>query len=187
MIYWGDLPKACHCLKQAVRPIHGHILSLKLKATTDCNLTSEMHKASPSDTATGSSLHYFAHIVKVKFVLTHLLTVLTKHAWNTTTFGEADVIAIMRHYFSKTSTFHGDFGTYFSALTSAFSWHTKRPPTIISYFSYFGHIFYQTHHFRQSYQNKLFQAISDTFSTKPTIFVNHIKINSFRLLTQKQN
>ena len=27
VIYWGDLPKACHCLKQAVRPIHGHILA----------------------------------------------------------------------------------------------------------------------------------------------------------------
>ena len=27
VIYWGALPKACHCLKQAVRPIHGHILA----------------------------------------------------------------------------------------------------------------------------------------------------------------
>ena len=56
--------------------------TMKLKATTDCpgNLTSEMCKASPSDTASGSSLPYFAHTVKVKFVLTHLLTVLTKHA-----------------------------------------------------------------------------------------------------------
>ena len=56
--------------------------TLKLKATTDClgSLTSEMLKASPNDTATRSSIHYFAHIVKVKFVLTHLLTVLTKHA-----------------------------------------------------------------------------------------------------------
>ena len=55
--------------------------TMKLKATTDCpgNLTSEMHKASPNITASGSSLHYFAHIVKVKFVLTHLLAVLTKH------------------------------------------------------------------------------------------------------------
>ena len=32
------------------------------------------------DHTPGSSLHYFAHIVKVKFVLLHLLTVLTKHA-----------------------------------------------------------------------------------------------------------
>ena len=86
VIYWGDLPKACHCLKQAVRPIHGHIWhnlrTQKTKATTDClgSLTSEMPKASPNDKATGSSLHYFAHIVKVKFVTTHLLTVLTKHS-----------------------------------------------------------------------------------------------------------
>ena len=86
VIYWGDLPKDCHCLKQAVRPIRGHVLAqsmdYEIKATRDCpgNLTSEMHKASPSDTASGSSLHYFAHIVKVKFVLTHLLTAQTKHA-----------------------------------------------------------------------------------------------------------
>ena len=44
---------------------------------------------------------------------------------NTTDFGEADVIAVMRHYFSETSTFHGDFGTYFSALTPVFSEHTS--------------------------------------------------------------
>ena len=44
------------------------------------SLTPEMLKASPSDTATRSSLHYFVHIVKVRFVLFHLLTVLTKHA-----------------------------------------------------------------------------------------------------------
>ena len=27
LIYWGDLPKGClnHCLKQVVRPIHGHV------------------------------------------------------------------------------------------------------------------------------------------------------------------
>ena len=86
MIYWGDLSNACHCLKQAVQPIRGHVLAqstdYEIKATIDCpgNLTSEMHIASSSDTASGSSLHYFAHIVKVKFVLIHLLTVLTKHA-----------------------------------------------------------------------------------------------------------
>ena len=59
-----------------------NLRTTKLKATTDWpgNLTSEMRKASPSDTASGSSLHYFAHIVKVKFVLTHILTVPTKHA-----------------------------------------------------------------------------------------------------------
>ena len=27
VIYWGDLPKAYHCLKQAVRPIRGHVLA----------------------------------------------------------------------------------------------------------------------------------------------------------------
>ena len=86
VIYWGDLPKTCHCLKQAVQPIRGYVLAqstdYEIKATIDCpgNLTSEMHIASPSDTASGSSLHYFDHIVKVKFVLIHLLTVLTKHA-----------------------------------------------------------------------------------------------------------
>ena len=42
---------------------------------------------------------------------------------NTTAFGEADVIAVIRHYFSKTSAFHGDFGTYFSALTPVFLEH----------------------------------------------------------------
>ena len=45
-----------------------------------CNAHAQMPKAFPSDTATGSSLHYFVHIVKDKFVLAHLLTVLTKHA-----------------------------------------------------------------------------------------------------------
>ena len=44
---------------------------------------------------------------------------------NTTAFGEADVIAVMPHYFSKTSTFQGDFGTYFSALTPVVSEHTS--------------------------------------------------------------
>ena len=78
--------QAYHCSKQAVRPIRGHVLAQsidsEIKATTDClgSLTSQMLKASPRDTATGSSLHYFIHTIKVKFVLTHLLTVLTKHA-----------------------------------------------------------------------------------------------------------
>ena len=86
MICWGDLPKACHCSKQAVWPIRGHVLAqftdYEIKATIDCpgNLTSEMHIESLSDTASGSSLHYFALIVKVKSVLIHLLTALTKHA-----------------------------------------------------------------------------------------------------------
>ena len=44
---------------------------------------------------------------------------------NTTAFGEADVIAVMRHYFSKTSTFHDNFSVYFSALTPVFSEHTS--------------------------------------------------------------
>ena len=44
---------------------------------------------------------------------------------NTTAFGEADVLAVMPYYFSKAGTFHGDFGTYFSALTSVFSEHTS--------------------------------------------------------------
>ena len=43
---------------------------------------------------------------------------------NTTAFGEEDVIAVMRHYFSKNSTFHGDFGKHFSALT-VFPEHTS--------------------------------------------------------------
>ena len=82
----GDLPKACHCLKQAVRPIRGHVLAqstdyeIKSHYRLPRHLTSEMPKASPSDMATGSSPHYFTHIVKVKFVLTHPLTILTKHA-----------------------------------------------------------------------------------------------------------
>ena len=67
------------------QPIRRHVLAQstdsEIKVTTDClsSLTSEMLKASPSHMATRSSLHYFAHIVKVKFVLTHLLTILTKH------------------------------------------------------------------------------------------------------------
>ena len=65
---------------------------------------------------------------------------------NTTDFGEADVIAVMRHYFSKTSTFHGDFGTYFSALTPIFSEHTSAT-----------------------------FSIWDTFPTKQIIFTNHAK------------
>ena len=53
--------------------------AFEIKATTDCQGKSDFRDAQ-SDTATESSLHYFAHIVKVKFVLTHLLTVLIKHA-----------------------------------------------------------------------------------------------------------
>ena len=87
---------------------------------------------------------------------------------NTTAFGEADVIAVMHHYFSKTSTFQGDFGTYFSALTPVFSEHTS---SLASYLP----------------RQLVTLAISDTFSTKPTIFANHTKANSFRLSTQKQN
>ena len=44
---------------------------------------------------------------------------------NTTAFGEADVIAVMHHYFSNTGTFHGDFGIYFSTLTPVLSEHTS--------------------------------------------------------------
>ena len=75
---------------------------------------------------------------------------------NTTAFEEADVIAVMRHYFPKTSTFLGDFGTYFSALTTVFSWHTSSLagdfPQWLATFS-----------------------ISDSFSTKQIIFANHAK------------
>ena len=60
-------------------PISAETLVL-IKATTDClgSLTSEKHKASRCEMATGSSLLYFTLIVKVKLVLSHLLTVLTK-------------------------------------------------------------------------------------------------------------
>ena len=67
---WGDLPKACHYLKQAIRPIRGHVLAqstdYEIKTTIDCpgNLTSEIHIVSLSDTVSGSSLHHFAHIVR---------------------------------------------------------------------------------------------------------------------------
>ena len=132
MIYWGDLPKACHCLKQAVRPIRGHVLvqsmDYEIKSHYSCpgNLTSEMHKASPSDTDSGSSLHHFAHIVKVKFVLTHLLTVLTKHACQHNSFWGSRCVSSHAPTISlKTSTFHGNFGTYFSASTPVFSEHTS--------------------------------------------------------------
>ena len=81
----GDLPNLS--LFETGRPAYtrtrfGTVYGLRNSTITGCpgNLTSEMSKASPNDMATGSSLHYFAHIVKVKFVLTHLLTVLTKHA-----------------------------------------------------------------------------------------------------------
>ena len=72
---------------------------------------------------------------------------------NTTAFREADVIAVMRHYFSKTSTFHGDFGTYFSALTPVFSEHTSSLASDLP-------------------RKLVTLVISDTFSTKPTIFAN---------------
>ena len=44
---------------------------------------------------------------------------------NTTAFGEADEIAVMRQYVSIANTFHGDFGTYLSALTPVFSEHAS--------------------------------------------------------------
>ena len=72
---------------------------------------------------------------------------------NTTAFGEADVIALMRHYFSKISTFHGDVGSHFSALIPVFSEHTS--PLASDLPRYLVTL-----------------AISDTFSTKPTIFAN---------------
>ena len=75
---------------------------------------------------------------------------------NTTGFGEADVIAVMRHYFSETSTFHGDFGTYFSALTPVFSEHTS---SLASDFP----------------QRLATFSISHPFSTKQIIFASHAK------------
>ena len=75
---------------------------------------------------------------------------------NTTDFGEADVIAVMRHYFSKTSTFHGDFGTYFSALTPVFSEHTSSLASDLP-------------------QRLTTFSISDTFSTKQIMFATHAK------------
>ena len=76
---------------------------------------------------------------------------------NTTAFEEADVIAVMPHYFSKSSTFHGDFDTYFSALTQVFSEHTL---SLASDLPKWSATF----------------SISDTFSTKQIIFANHAKI-----------
>ena len=88
---------------------------------------------------------------------------------NTTGFGEADVIAVMRHYFTKTSTFHGDFGTYFSALTPVFSEHTSSLASDLPW-------------------QLVTLAISDTFSTKPPFSPIILKqtqaINSKRKLKQ---
>ena len=68
---------------------------------------------------------------------------------NTTAFGKADVIAVMRHYYLKPVLF-----TAISALTPVFSEHTSSLasdlPQCLATFS-----------------------ISDTFSTKQTIFVSH--------------
>ena len=90
----------------------------KLNATTDClgNLTLEMPKASPSDMATGSSLLYFAHMSNLSSP-TYYSNSTNKVCLPTQQLLEKQ----MRHYFSKTSTFHGDFGTYFSSLTPVFS------------------------------------------------------------------
>ena len=75
---------------------------------------------------------------------------------NTIAFGEADMIAVMHHFFSKTSIFHRDFSTYFSAFTPVFSEHTSSLagglPQRLTTFS-----------------------ISDTFSTKQITFTNHAK------------
>ena len=76
---------------------------------------------------------------------------------NTTAFEEA---AVMRHYFSKTSTFHGDFGTYFSALTPVFSEHTSSlasdlPKRLVS-FSISDT--FSSKHVSDSHAEKLFQA-----------------------------
>ena len=75
---------------------------------------------------------------------------------NTTAFGEADVLAVMRNYFAKTGTFHGDFGTYFSTLTPVFSEHTS---SLASYLP----------------NDLTISPISDTFITKEFIFANHAK------------
>ena len=75
---------------------------------------------------------------------------------NTTAFGEADVLAVMCNYFSEASTFHGDFGTYFSTLAPVFSEHTS---SLASYLP--NHL--------------TISSISDTFITKQFTFANHAK------------
>ena len=129
---------------------------MKLKATTDCpgNLTSELCKASPSDTASGSSPPYFTHIVKVKLVLTHLITVLTKHACQHNSFWGSRCVSSHAPTISlKPVLFTAISALFFGIDTSLFRAHfitSYLPPTKISYFLCFGHIFYQTNYFRQS-------------------------------------
>ena len=132
MIYWGDLPKPVTARNRQsglyADTFWHNLQTLKLKATTDClgSLTSEILTASPSDMATRSSLHYFAHIVKVKFVLTHLLTILTKHACQHNSFwgsrcdsSHAPTISLKPEYFSWRFR-HLFFGIYTSLLRAHF-------------------------------------------------------------------
>ena len=112
---------ACHCFKQIVWPICGHVWhsprTLNYKANTGylSSLTLEMPQAFPSDMATRSFIpHYFPHIVKVKFAPTHLLTTLTVHARRHTSFlGKQMRQQQYAYYFLKPVRSRGDFGKYF--------------------------------------------------------------------------
>ena len=68
-------------------------------------------QVSHSDTATRSLLHYFAHIVKVKFAVTYSLTILTEHACHHNSFWGSRRDSNHAPTLSpKPVHFHGDFG-----------------------------------------------------------------------------
>ena len=116
----------------------------------------EMPQASPSDTATRSSCDYFAHIVKVKFAPTHLLTILIKACLPPQQLlGKQMWQQPCAYYFSKTSAFLRRFRHIFSALTYVFLRLTS------SLANHSNHLI--TH---------LISAISAKFSTKSCISAN---------------
>ena len=137
-----------------------------------------MPQASPSDTATRSLPHYFAHKVWIKFAHpTHLLTVLTEHACHHNSFwgsrcdnNHAPTISL------KLVHFYGDFGNSFQHMTQVLSRHTSSlASNHPRYFELFRPYFLQNLHIPANpYQNKPFQASNKKYSKnkpkRPDVF-----------------
>ena len=127
-----------------------------------------MLQASTSDTVTRSLPHYFTHIIKVKFAHpTHLLTILTEHAYHHNSFwgsscdsNHAPTISL------KLVHFHGDFGIPFRHMTLVLSRYTSSLTSDHPrYFELFRPDFLQNLHISANpYQNKPFQPNSTKYS-----------------------
>ena len=133
-----------------------------------------MPQASPSNTATRSLPHYFAHIVTVKFAPTLLPTILTEHVCHHNSFWESRCDSNHAPTISKTSTLSRRFRHTFSAYVLS-----RRTSSLTSdhprYFELFRPYFLLNLHISaNTYQNKPFQANSTKYSknkpNRPDVF-----------------